>query len=195
MWNRRSTILTLDDHGYVVEATQTPSPNFDARPPGTEVSLIVLHNIALPPKKFGGKAISRLFTNTLNINEHPYFVSLQGLRVSTHFLIRRRGELIQFVSCADRAWHAGASQWRGRQRCNDFSVGIELEGADDISYSNAQYRILNLLLCVLTRAYPITDIVGHSTIAPERKTDPGMAFDWQRIARWRLPQRVSLHPV
>jgi len=170
-----------------------PSPNFDARPEYTEISLIVLHNISLPPRKFGGNAILRFFTNRLNINAHPYFSTLSGMRVSAHFLIQRQGELIQFVSCAQRAWHAGVSQWRGRSRCNDFSIGIELEGADDIPYRKAQYRTLNALLSALTQAYPIADIVGHSTIAPERKTDPGAAFDWRRIARAYLPQHVTIH--
>lgn len=195
MRHRCGALLALNDQGYVIEAMQVPSPNFDARPLGTEISLIVLHNISLPPKKFGGKAVLRLFANTLSTKAHPYFASLKGVRVSAHFMIRRQGTLIQFVSCADRAWHAGVSRWREQSHCNDFSIGIELEGADDISYTKAQYRMLNLLLWALARAYPVTDIVGHSTIAPERKTDPGMAFDWQRIVRGRLPRRVSLHPV
>ena len=193
MHNRRSTRFTLDDNGHVREAAQVPSPNFDDRPKEAVISLVVLHNISLPPKKFSGNAILRFFTNRLNINAHPYFSTLDNMRVSAHFLIRRQGELIQLVSCTQRAWHAGVSQWRGRPRCNDFSIGIELEGADDIPYRKAQYRTLNALLSALARAYPITDIVGHSMVAPERKTDPGTAFDWRRIARAYLPKRVTVH--
>ncbi len=147
------------------------------------IDLIVVHGISLPPGEFGGDAIAQLFTNTLDSRRHPYFESIVALRVSSHFLIRRDGELVQFVGCNERAWHAGASSWKGRDRCNDFSIGIELEGTDDVPYAAAQYTMLARLLRALRRAYPIVDVVGHSDVAPGRKTDPGAAFDWPRLAR------------
>lgn len=168
----------VDEEGVLGGAEQVPSPNWDERPEGAEVALLVVHNISLPPGEFGGEAIVRLFTNSLDFAAHPYYQTLRDLKVSAHFLIRRRGELIQLVPCAKRAWHAGASSWRGRERCNDFSVGVELEGADDQAYATPQYGCLGRLLLALRRRYPIIDVVGHSDIAPGRKTDPGPAFDW-----------------
>lgn len=159
------------------------SPNHDERPENTVITLIVIHAISLPPNEFGGPGITQLFTNTLNPADHPYYQEIHNLRVSAHFLIRRNGELIQFVPCAKRAWHAGVSSWKGCQRCNDFSIGIELEGCDTLPFSEAQYAALNALLVSLQKDYPIRDIVGHSDIAPQRKTDPGPHFDWSRIDR------------
>jgi AmpD protein len=162
------------------QARQVASPNCDARPEGEAVSLLVIHNISLPPGEFGSGAVARLFTNALEFSEHPYYETLRGLRVSSHFLISRDGELVQFVPCSLRAWHAGASMWNGRERCNDFSIGIELEGTDDLPYTGEQYGQLAGLTEALRRRYPITDIVGHADIAPGRKTDPGQSFDWVR---------------
>ncbi len=172
--------MTGVEIGILGEALQIPSPNWDLRPAGEALTLLVIHNISLPPGEFGGDGIVRLFTNTLDHGAHPYYETLRGLRVSSHFLIRRTGDLVQFVPCACRAWHAGASSWQGRERCNDFSVGVELEGADDVPYTDAQYRRLAELTAALRRRYPIADIVGHADIAPGRKTDPGPAFDWAR---------------
>ncbi len=163
----------LDEDGVLAGAVQVPSPNWDERPPDSAVSLLVVHNISLPPGEFGGEAIVQLFTNTLDFAAHPYYETLRDLKVSAHFLVRREGELIQLVPCAKRAWHAGSSSWRGRERCNDFSVGVELEGADEHAYSDSQYSRLAELLVALRRRYPIVDVVGHVDIAPGRKTDPG----------------------
>jgi AmpD protein len=157
------------------------SPNQDERPPGTEITLVVLHSISLPPGEFGGDAIERLFTNRLDPTAHPYFKEVHGLRVSAHFLIRRDGELVRFVPIERRAWHAGPSSWRGRSRCNDFSVGIELEGTDAAPFEDAQYARLHELLVGLRRLLPLRQIAAHSEIAPGRKTDPGPGFDWRRL--------------
>ncbi|MGH7644721.1 MAG: 1,6-anhydro-N-acetylmuramyl-L-alanine amidase AmpD [Gemmatimonadales bacterium] len=157
------------------------SPNCDDRPPAAEVSLLVIHGISLPPGKFGGDGVLRLFTNTLDWAAHPFYETLRGLRVSAHFFVRRTGEIIQFVPCGRRAWHAGESSWRGRERCNDFSIGVELEGVDTRPYTERQYARLVPLAATLRRRYPIAEIVGHSDIAPGRKTDPGPAFDWRRL--------------
>jgi AmpD protein len=157
------------------------SPNQDARPPGARVSLAVIHSISLPPGEYGGEGIERLFTNRLDPAAHPYFRQVHALKVSSHFLIRRDGELVRFVPVARRAWHAGASSWRGRPRCNDFSIGIELEGTDDTPFEDAQYAALEVLLFDLRKQLPLRDIAGHSEIAPGRKTDPGAGFDWQRL--------------
>ena len=157
------------------------SPNQDERPPGTEISLVVLHSISLPPGEYAGDAIERLFTNCLDPQAHPYFREICGLQVSAHFLVRRDGSLVQFVPPERRAWHAGASSWRGRSRCNDFSVGIELEGTDDSPFEDAQYRSLSELLRELSSSHPIKELAAHSEIAPGRKTDPGARFDWQRL--------------
>lgn len=154
------------------------SPNCDGRPPGIAIDLLVIHNISLPPGQFDGQAITQFFTNTLDTNTHPYYARLKGVRVSAHFLIRRNGEMIQFVPCSKRAWHAGASAWNGRTACNDFSIGIELEGTDFLPFSERQYAALIRLTRVLKRTYPIFAIAGHSDIAPGRKTDPGQEFDW-----------------
>jgi AmpD protein len=173
--------LRLDARGRVAGARYVPSPNCDERPAGETVRLIVIHNISLPPGEFGGDDVARLFCNSLDCDSHPYYEQLRGLRVSAHFLIRRSGELLQFVPCTQRAWHAGASNWRGRDRCNDFSVGVELEGTDEVPYADPQYAVLGALVSALARAYPIEDVVGHADIAPARKTDPGPSFDWPRL--------------
>ena len=175
--------LSIDADGRAAPARQIPSPNHDARPAGTRISLVVVHGISLPPGEFGGDGIERLFTNRLDPGAHPYFATVATLRVSAHFLIRRDGALLQFVSCADRAWHAGVSAWNGRSRCNDFSIGVELEGTDLIAYTSAQYAMLARLAKALRRRYPIAAIVGHCDVAPGRKTDPGPAFDWGRLHR------------
>jgi len=167
----------------VAAAAQIASPNCDHRPDDTPIALLVVHGISLPPGCFGGDAIARLFTNRLDARAHPSFAALAGMRVSAHFLIRRDGRLVQFVACTQRAWHAGESSWRNRSRCNDFSIGVELEGTDTRPYTAAQYRTLGRLARALMRRYPIADIVGHSDVAPGRKTDPGPAFDWARLAR------------
>ena len=170
----------FDGAGRLVRALQIPSPNFDARPAGSPINLLVVHSISLPPGEFGGPAVIEFFLNRLNHSVHPYFEQIRGMEVSTHFFIRRSGELIQFVPCMHRAWHAGRSTWKGRERCNDFSIGIELEGTDDAAFSGSQYDQLAQLTRELQRAYPIHDIVGHSDIAPGRKTDPGSGFEWAR---------------
>ena len=172
----------FDSDGLLSGMPFIPSPNCDQRPPGSVVSLIVIHAISLPPGEFGGDAIERLFTNQLDPAAHPYYSGIHALRVSAHFLIRRDGSVIQFVPCDMRAWHAGLSSWRGRDRCNDFSIGIELEGCDELPFEDAQYRSLIQLLELLKRRYPHVDVVGHSDIAPDRKTDPGPCFDWSRIS-------------
>jgi len=164
-------------------AIQVASPNCDDRPRGSRITLLVIHNISLPPGEFGGGAIAQLFTNRLDPAAHPYFATVAQLRVSAHFVIGRDGALTQFVPCVRRAWHAGVSSWRGRAHCNDFSIGVELEGADDLAYEAGQYDTLARLTRVLLRRYPITDLAGHCDIAPGRKTDPGPAFDWARLRR------------
>jgi AmpD protein len=173
--------LKLNAAGYVESASQIASPNFDARPENTKIDLIVIHNISLPPNIYAGSGVMQLFTNQLNPNEHPYYAEVYTRKVSSHFFIRRDGELIQFVSCLQRAWHAGVSSWQSRERCNDFSVGIELEGSDFEAFETAQYQTLKSLLNSLRKAYPIQHIVGHSDIAPGRKTDPGPYFVWDKI--------------
>ena len=157
------------------------SPNHDERPPGTEITLVVLHSISLPPGEYGGEAIEHLFTNCLDPGAHPYFREICELKVSAHFLVRRDGSVIQFVPVGRRAWHAGVSSWRGRERCNDFSVGIELEGTDDAPFEPAQYVALVSLIRRLQNTLPIRDIAAHSEVAPGRKTDPGAQFDWARL--------------
>jgi AmpD protein len=173
----------LDADGLLPGATYIASPNFDERPADAAVDLVVVHAISLPPGEFGGDGIERLFTNRLDPAAHPYYQGIHALRVSAHFLIRRGGELIQFVPCTRRAWHAGVSAWRGRQRCNDFAIGIELEGCDERPFENVQYAVLARLIRVLRRSYAIADIVGHADVAPGRKTDPGPHFDWARLKR------------
>lgn len=158
-----------------------PSPNCDDRPPGESVHLVVIHAISLPPGQFGGDDVERLFTNTLDPLVHPDYQAIRDLRVSAHFFIRRTGALIQFVPVTKRAWHAGVSCWRGRERCNDFSLGIEVEGCDSQPYAPIQYIRLARLIRLLKKTFPIEGIAGHADIAPGRKTDPGPCFDWQRL--------------
>jgi N-acetyl-anhydromuramoyl-L-alanine amidase len=172
------------DTGWIREARKVPSPNCDARPPGCDPSLIVVHGISLPPGDFGGGWIDDLFINQLDRTAHPYFATIADLTVSAHVLVARDGGLTQYVSFAERAWHAGESAWCGRAACNDFAVGIEVEGADDVPYATQQYPALARLIDALRRAYPTlrgADIVGHSDVSPGRKTDPGPAFDWPRL--------------
>jgi AmpD protein len=167
--------------GRLVGAQQVESPNCDDRPPGQVPELIVIHGISLPPGEFGGPWIDALFTNQLPVGAHPYFETLADVRVSAHLLVRRDGTAVQYVPLNRRAWHAGPSQWRGRERCNDFSIGIELEGTDAGGYERAQYAVLARIVAALCRAYPALSperVVGHSDVAPGRKTDPGIAFDW-----------------
>jgi N-acetyl-anhydromuramoyl-L-alanine amidase len=182
------TIATVDPgSGLLHPARQVVSPNRDERPPGMLPELIVVHSISLPPDEYGGPWIDRLFTNTLPRNApdvHPFFATVMNLQVSSHLLIRRDGQFVQYVPFHLRAWHAGASSYCGRERCNDFSIGIELEGSDERAYEPAQYRALKDAIHALCRAYPSLSperVAGHSDIAPGRKTDPGPAFDWPRL--------------
>ncbi len=170
--------------GLLTEALQFESPNCDARPEKAEISLIVIHGISLPPTEFGGGFIEQFFTNTLDFNRHPYFSEIENIKVSSHLLIERGGVVKQFVPFNKRAWHAGESCFGNRACCNDFSIGIELEGADDINYTNEQYDVLQQICRCLIAAYPSiknSNIVGHNDISPGRKTDPGESFDWQRF--------------
>lgn len=183
--------------GWWQAAGHCPSANFGARPLGAAVSLVVLHSISLPPGVFGGDEVARLFTNRLDWDAHPYFQQIRGLQVSAHFLLRRDGALLQFVSCQDRAWHAGPSAWRGRGNCNDWSIGIELEGLEGGLFEPVQYAVLAHLLAAVARQAPIRDVVGHEHVAPGRKQDPGAGFDWGALhalalatpggPRWRRP--------
>lgn len=177
----QDTSFEINDQGIAVNATQVASPNFDARPSGCAVDMIVIHNISLPPCEYGGDGIIELFTNCLDPKAHPYYEGIYQHEVSSHFLIRRDGDVTQFVSCEQRAWHAGVSHWQGRERCNDFSVGIELEGSDFDAFEPSQYASLNQLIQGIRNNYAIRHIVGHSDIAPGRKTDPGQHFDWQQL--------------
>ena len=173
----------VNPNGFFESAQIIHSPNFDRRPHG-EISLIVIHNISLPPSQYEGNGIIELFTNQLNPREHPYYDTIHTLKVSSHFLIRRDGTLIQFVSCLDRAWHAGVSCWCDRTQCNDFSIGIELEGTDTWVYTYLQYAKLNQIMALLFQYYPHLSkqrVVGHSDIAPNRKTDPGPSLDWDKL--------------
>ena len=163
------------------------SPHFDARPEGVAVDLLVIHNISLPPGEFGGGWIDDLFLGRLDPAAHPYFADIASLRVSAHFLIRRDGSVRQYVSCNDRAWHAGVSCWDGREKCNDFSIGVELEGADDVPFSEPQYGSLTKLRDALCARYGRLALTGHEHIAPERKTDPGPYFEWERVGGRTLP--------
>jgi len=180
---KRGRGLSIGSDGIAALAAQINSPNCDERPPDTIISLVVIHGISLPPLCFRGDGVARLFTNTLDVADHPYYAQIAQLRVSAHFFVRRDGQLVQFVPCTRRAWHAGQSVWKGHERCNDFSIGVELEGADDVPYESAQYAALGRLLRAIGRRYPIRDVVGHCDIAPGRKTDPGAAFDWLRLRR------------
>jgi AmpD protein len=169
--------------GWYRFARRLDSPNFGPRPTGTAVDLVVVHSISLPPGEYGGDHVQDLFTNRLDWNAHPYFKTIEGLQVSAHFYVRRGGELWQFVSCDDRAWHAGPSSWRGRGNCNDDSVGIELEGLEGDAFEDAQYEALAGLCAALAQRYPIVHVAGHEHVAPGRKRDPGPGFDWTRLQR------------
>ncbi len=171
--------MKIDAQGWLSGVLHVPSPNCDARPNGV-INLLVIHNISLPPNEFGGDGVQRLFTNSLDVHAHPYYQTIAELKVSAHFFIRRDGQIIQFVSCLERAWHAGASCWQGQPRCNDNSLGVELEGCDTLAFEDAQYRALQQLTRALRAHYSIAGIAGHSDIAPQRKTDPGEFFDWLR---------------
>jgi AmpD protein len=187
----------LWDGGWYRFARRLASPNFGLRPAGANIDLIVVHSISLPPGEYGGDGVQRLFTNTLDWNAHPYFKTIEGMQVSAHFYVRRGGELWQFVGCDDRAWHAGASSWRGRENCNDDSIGIELEGLEGHTFEPAQYETLADLCAAIAQRYPIEHIAGHEHIAPGRKQDPGPGFDWALLKRqlaWpekRFPPDVS----
>jgi AmpD protein len=183
--------------GVLREARQVPSPNFDARPLGVEADLIVVHGISLPPGEFGGPWIDCLFTNTLPAHRHPYFAEVAGQRVSAHLCIRRDGAVTQYVPFTGRAWHAGQSSYQGREACNDFSIGIELDGADMIAYDDRQYQALAGVVAALCAAYPALSparLAGHSEIAPDRKTDPGPAFDWA-LARRQIAAVCAERPA
>jgi AmpD protein len=169
--------------GWWRHARACPSPNFGPRPEGAAVELVVLHSISLPPGEYGGDAIERLFLNRLDWEAHPYFQQIRGAEVSAHFLVRRDGETVQYVSCDARAWHAGRSQWRGRDNCNDFSIGIELEGLEGNHFEPAQYAALLPLLRAVRAHYPVREVVGHEHVAPGRKLDPGPGFDWAALQR------------
>jgi AmpD protein len=190
-----STLFTLDKQGWLAPSADValrPSPNFNERPSDTAVSLLVVHNITLPPGQFGTPYITDLFLNQLDIAADPWFVNVEGLKVSAHFVIDRLGHITQFVSCDDRAWHAGASSFEGREQCNDFSIGIELEGTDDVPFEAVQYERLAALTQCLRARYPLTAATGHSDIAPGRKTDPGPCFDWSHfsaLAQWPAARR------
>lgn len=183
--------LVIDGRGWCDAARPVISPHCDARPPGCIPELLVVHNISLPPGCFGGDAIENLFLGTLDCLGHPYYQQLRGLRVSSHFLIRRDGALTQFVSCRQRAWHAGISRYGMRTRCNDFSIGIELEGTDHQPFETQQYLMLAELARALKEYCPLRAVTGHSDIAPGRKSDPGEHFDWPgflQLARLDLPR-------
>jgi AmpD protein len=171
----------IDADGWLPGVLRVESPNCDERPAGTEISLLLIHSISLPPGEYGGDAIEHLFTNRLDPDAHPYFREIEGLKVSAHFLVRRDGRVIQFVPVYRRAWHAGASSWRGRTACNDFSIGVELEGTDHGPFEEAQYQALEELIARLRSALPLRDVATHSDVAPGRKTDPGPGFSWNRL--------------
>jgi AmpD protein len=173
--------MKLGPDGWVEGARRVSSPNRDERPAGAEISLLLVHAISLPPGEYGGDDIERLFTNRLDPQAHPYFQEIASLEVSSHFLVRRDGEVLQFVPVHERAWHAGASSWRGRSRCNDFSLGVELEGSEEEPFAPVQYSTLVALVRALRAALPLRDIAAHSEVAPGRKTDPGPHFDWARL--------------
>lgn len=176
-------MLTIDENGWCREAVCLESPNFDTRPEDVSIDLIVIHNISLPPGQYGTPYIADFFLNQLDFDAHPYFDQLRLLKVSSHFFIRRNGQLLQFVSADKRAWHAGASHFQGRTRCNDFSIGIEMEGSDYEAFSQNQYRTLSKLTAALCLRYPISFVTGHQQIAPNRKTDPGPYFDWDEYKK------------
>lgn len=167
--------------GWWSGAKRCESPNFGPRPADTAVSLALIHSISLPPGEYGGDGVERLFTNRLDWDAHPYYQRIRGMQVSSHFFIRRDGETTQFVSCDDRAWHAGRSHWHGRDDCNDFSIGIELEGLEGELFESAQYQALATLLQAVAQRYPLTHVTGHEHVAPGRKQDPGPGFDWTAL--------------
>jgi N-acetyl-anhydromuramoyl-L-alanine amidase len=169
--------------GWWRHARRVRSPNVSPRAEGERITLAIVHSISLPPGEYGSDAVERFFTNRLDVSAHPYFEQIGALRVSAHFFIRRHGGVVQFVSCDERAWHAGTSQWRGRENCNDWSIGIELEGLEGERFERAQYRALIRLLGALRTRYPLTEVVGHEHVAPMRKADPGARFEWPRLAR------------
>jgi AmpD protein len=173
----------LWEQGWYRFAHRVVSPNFGPRPQGAQVDLIVVHSISLPPGVYGGDEVRQLFTNTLDWDAHPYFQQIRGAQVSAHFFIRRGGELWQFVSCDERAWHAGKSSWQGRDNCNDHSIGIELEGLEGHTFEAAQYEALAAVCSAIAQHYPVRHIAGHEHIAPGRKQDPGPGFDWARLQR------------
>ena len=191
-------MLALDRHGWLKahpHVTCAPSPNHDERPAGDDATLLVMHNISLPPGIFGGTEVVDLFLNRLDYNAHPWLPQLRGLKVSAHFFVRRDGSIVQFVSTHKRAWHAGVSTFAGRERCNDFSIGIEMEGTDTVPYTPEQYAALTQLLPALRAQHPLQAARGHEHIAPGRKTDPGPAFDWGRFRRENNWLRRQLPPV
>jgi AmpD protein len=191
-----SAPFQIDTNGWAADVVRMPSPNFDPRVDGVDIALLVIHNISLPPGQFGGPFIADLFLNQLDFDADPYFDQLRPLRVSAHFLIRRDGMVMQFVSASDRAWHAGASSFCGQERCNDFSIGIELEGTDFESFEAAQYAALALLTDALKQAYPLKHVAGHEQIAPGRKTDPGPFFNWGDYQeRYRKVRSESVQAV
>ena len=171
--------------GQLLGARQIPSPNFNQRPEYTDIQLLVIHNISLPPSQFGGGYIEQFFQNELDWSLHPYFQTIQGMQVSTHLLILRSGEVLQFVNFNQRAWHSGRSTYLGKKECNDYSIGIELEGSDDLPFQEIQYQVLAHVVTVLQATYPklLQHVAGHSDIARGRKTDPGPYFDWLKIRR------------
>ena len=183
----------LWQHGWLANARQQPSPNFGPRPAGTAVDFLVVHSISLPPGEYGTGCVQQLFSNQMDWDAHPYFQSIRSLEVSAHFFIERDGSLWQFVSCDDRAWHAGASQWRERSNCNNYSIGVELEGLEGHTFEPAQYRSLQQLILAIAQHYPLRDIAGHEHIAPGRKQDPGPGFDWQQLQAG-LPSSPLLFP-
>ena len=182
---------SLWHEGWYTPAQRIESPNQDSRPSDSEIDLVILHAISLPPGEYGGNDVVKLFTNQLNPGEHPFYAEIAGLKVSAHFFIPRDGSLIQFVPITARAWHAGVSSWEGRERCNDFSIGIELEGDDDTPFEQAQYQTLQSLLRSLIVAWPIKSVTSHSHVAPNRKTDPGYCFDWAPVREVCVGLRVE----
>lgn len=180
-------MLKIDEiTGLLSPIRYLPSPNFNARPCDVDIDLLVIHNISLPPGEFGGPYIDAFFTNTLDFSVHPYFTEIEHLKVSAHCMIDRRGKITQYVAFTDRAWHAGQSSFLGRENCNNYSIGIELEGADDIPYTDMQYQVLAGVVYVIQKKFPkitMDRIVGHSTIAPGRKTDPGPSFNWELLGQ------------
>ncbi|MEN3363728.1 MAG: N-acetyl-anhydromuramoyl-L-alanine amidase [Burkholderiales bacterium] len=190
----RVSRFPVGDDGWCGNVLRETSPNSDVRAAGTNIDLLVIHNISLPPGRFGGSYIADLFGNRLDCEAHPYFDQLRNLRVSAHFLIRRDGVVMQFVSANDRAWHAGLSTFCGRERCNDFSIGIELEGTDFAAFEAIQYDRLVELTHALQARYPLTDVAGHEHIAPGRKTDPGPHFDWARYQKSLQHPQTAAQP-